>query len=439
MKIEQIKSIIQSAHINFLIGSGVSRPYLNTLGSVETWLTELSNNPLDDEIKNDIVKCSILNEYLTGVIIPNLEKVINDNYDHYKNWIIKELIGPDSAPTKEEEKGISLDNTINEYKLFLQYIHSILARRGSNLRNKTANLFTTNIDILLEFANQGLGIELNDGFSGRKPSVYDDNSFSKQATKVGLHSQKASEIPTINYIKLHGSINWSEGDEHKIIADDSLKNVVDTQAAFNEIKTYLIDIQSQLKAYNNLDDDAEKPSFVNFLLEEVAYDNANSVEIKTKLEKALSSYSKIIMVNPTKRKFRETVMDMPFYELMRFYSNSLERENCVLFVSGFSFADEHLAKITLRAAANNPTLSIIIFAYDDKAKNDIEKALERIGGIPNKNILCLSPLDYKKANENEESSKIKIDNIQALEHFDMKSINDFLLKPLILSVSKLGK
>ena len=124
---------------------------------------------------------------------------------------------------------------------------------------------------------------------------------------------------------------------------------------------------------------------------------------------------------------------------MRFYSNSLERENCVLFVSGFSFADEHLAKITLRAAANNPTLSIIIFAYDDKAKNDIEKALERIGGIPNKNILCLSPLDYKKANENEESSKIKIDNIQALEHFDMKSINDFLLKPLILSVSKLGK
>lgn len=76
MKIEQIKNIIESAHINFLIGSGVSRPYLNTLGGIETWLTELSNNPSDDKIKVDLVKCSILNEYLIGVIIPNLEEVV---------------------------------------------------------------------------------------------------------------------------------------------------------------------------------------------------------------------------------------------------------------------------------------------------------------------------------------------------------------------------
>ena len=42
MKIDKIKDLIQSCHVNFLLGSGISRPYLSTLGNSEILLTELS-------------------------------------------------------------------------------------------------------------------------------------------------------------------------------------------------------------------------------------------------------------------------------------------------------------------------------------------------------------------------------------------------------------
>lgn len=65
---------------------------------------------------------------------------------------------------------------------------------------------------------------------------------------------------------------------------------------------------------------------------------------------------------------------------MRIYSNALERENSILFVMGFSFADEHIAKITQRAADTNPTLQIVVFAYSDKDLETYKKNLE---------ILCI--------------------------------------------------
>jgi hypothetical protein len=70
-------------------------------------------------------------------------------------------------------------------------------------------------------------------------------------------------------------------------------------------------------------------------------------------------------VNPTKEKFKETVMGVTFYELLRMYSGQLEKENSVLFVLGFSMADEHIREITKRAANSNPTLKIYLFCYSD--------------------------------------------------------------------------
>jgi hypothetical protein len=63
------------------------------------------------------------------------------------------------------------------------------------------------------------------------------------------------------------------------------------------------------------------------------------------------------------------------------YSNHLERENSVLFVLGFSFADEHIREITKRVAAANPTLLIIIFAYDLKSKEAIEKEIPQTSNV----------------------------------------------------------
>jgi hypothetical protein len=67
------------------------------------------------------------------------------------------------------------------------------------------------------------------------------------------------------------------------------------------------------------------------------------------------------------------------------YSNELEKENSVLFVLGFSFADEHIREITKRVANSNPTLLICIFAYSDSSKTDIEQKLN-MGEIKFKNV-----------------------------------------------------
>lgn len=60
--------------------------------------------------------------------------------------------------------------------------------------------------------------------------------------------------------------------------------------------------------------------------------------------------------------------DRTYYDLLRIYANELDKENTLLLVFGFSFADEHLRDITLRAL-KNPTLKLVIFAFNvDESK-----------------------------------------------------------------------
>lgn len=44
MNIKELTYYIQSANINCLIGSGASRPYLSTLGSIKKLLTRLNDD-----------------------------------------------------------------------------------------------------------------------------------------------------------------------------------------------------------------------------------------------------------------------------------------------------------------------------------------------------------------------------------------------------------
>src|SRR5690606_36109240 len=64
---------------------------------------------------------------------------------------------------------------------------------------------------------------------------------------------------------------------------------------------------------------------------------------------------------------------LEYYEQMRMYSNILEKENSVLFVTGFSFADEHIRQITLRALNSNPTLLVCVFCYNQSDKEKIDE------------------------------------------------------------------
>ena len=115
------------------------------------------------------------------------------------------------------------------------------------------------------------------------------------------------------------------------------------------------------------------------------------------VEDFIEKYNELVIVNPTKKKFSETVIDGHFYELMRMYSNALERENTLLFVMGFSFADEHILSITQRALKTNPTLLVAIYAYD---KDAYDSYIEMFGETPN--VKILSNIQYAADDKSKE-------------------------------------
>lgn len=390
LNIEKIKSFIQSANINFLFGSGLSLPYLTTLGNIEKWLTDLVS--VSDENQRNVIKASIYREYFNGVIYPNtpdeieLNKLMDDNYDVvFKN-----------------------------YSTFLTCWNEIMARRSSNLLNKQINIYTTNIDLFVESAAETSRIEFNDGFRGIMNPVFDEGNFQKSYSKTSAHFQHTSEIPVFNLLKLHGSINWVTSDDNEIeIKCDTRLCVIN--AANEELDKINRKFFVEIESGDTIDS-----------LKVKAYDVVKEVGFLPEIYNGfIAQYQKIIMVNPTKQKFKDTVLDLHFYELMRLYSNTLEKENSILFVQGFSFADEHISKITLRAAETNPTLLIIIYSYNDAQKDTFEKNLKiDKGGSKNNNIWIVTPTDFINENSKGKDESIKKNLEDQFKSFDFPTINE---------------
>lgn len=381
MEISKLKTYIQSANINFLFGSGLSKPYLETLGNIEKWLTELSQSDFDAKIKV-IIEASIYREYFTKVILPN---DIISNGDDYKN------------------NGDDYKNVIENYTNFLSIWNDIFNKRANKLLSKQINIYTTNIDTLIEEAVEQTKIEFNNGFKGSIKQVFDESNFQKSYSKTSLHFQNTFEIPVFNLLKMHGSINWEEK-EGEIVNDYLLNQIQSINESLKKIDNKYFVVCAEL---TEMQTNAE----------ELIKDKSNSsVNFSTLYNDFLESYKKLIIVNPTKHKFSETVMDIHFYELMRMYSNSLEKENSILFVMGFSFADEHIRDISLRAANTNPTLLVVIFAYDDDQKFDFTNKAN------NSNVIVLTPSTFKennKANEKDSEKKKIID----VTNFNLATIN----------------
>jgi hypothetical protein len=335
---DQIKKIIESCHLNFLIGSGASKPYLQTLGTIEDLLTDLAAK--DDDDKKTVVEASIKKHYFDVAVKGNLKI----------------------------QKGTSakLKATKENYSGFIEALNTILIKRKSNLIGKQVNLFTTNMDLFLEETLENSNVAFNDGFSGRLNPVFGTENYHNTIKKTSPHNEYQSDVPLFNLFKMHGSVNWKEkGDA--IFYDYGLE-------ILNDIDKVTLNTTDVL---------------------EIGYDDAgtwkyNSVDdlyAKTAIAKTanhdayLEAYNKLVMINPTKEKFKTTTINYTFYELLRMYSNHLERENSVLFVFGFSFADEHICQITKRVAKSNPTLLIVIFAFCKEDKESIEKLIHNIPNV----------------------------------------------------------
>ena len=148
---EQRKDTIQGCNINFLLGSGLSCPYLKALGKVESLLTQVENSSLADD-KKKLVTASLYKCFFDGVISKN-----------------SNILAGDTAAK----------SVLENYKDFLRIWNSILLRRKSTILSKEVNLFTTNVDIFLDKALEDLGLEYNDGFNGRFKPTFSLSNFKK--------------------------------------------------------------------------------------------------------------------------------------------------------------------------------------------------------------------------------------------------------------------
>lgn len=386
MRIETIKYYIQSANINFLYGSGLSRPYLAVLGNIEKWLTGLNEERIKngEQPKYTIIEASILKQYFETVMFPNVNPA-----------------------------GAEYDATKAEYQRFLHTWNDLINKRSNRLVSKQVNLFTTNVDILMERAASGYGIELNDGFQGSIEQFYDAGNFQKTVSKTSLHFQNVSDIPVFNLIKIHGSINWKDEDD-QVKNDIGLPTVTAVKNALDAIKADSFISTTKTDTVGNK---VEK-TLAEMLSEADGMHMANADVFKPFLEQ----YYKLVMINPTKRKFKESVIDHHFYELMRQYSNNLEKENTLLFVSGFSFADEHIADITKRAANTNPTLHIVVFAFNDGDGATIRSNLNLPDVCLNNNITILTPTSVKNINSQGQEKPYK-EFADSVTQFDFATVN----------------
>src|SRR5690606_17477018 len=120
LKYEDLKKIIESCHLNFLIGSGLSAPYLSILGKIEELLTanESSDQP------NKIIEVSIKKFYFDQCIKGNLALL--------------------DTSLCEKSKKDEFKKANENYCNFIKSLHTILSYRESNIVSKQVNLFTTN-------------------------------------------------------------------------------------------------------------------------------------------------------------------------------------------------------------------------------------------------------------------------------------------------------
>jgi hypothetical protein len=340
-QLDILKRVIQDCHLNFLLGAGLSTPYLKTLGNIEHMLTAIDELAVAKDVRT-LMQCVVYKHYFNGVMAKNPDIIRED---------------------------ASCLPTLEAYRAFIRLINTLLIRRKNTLLGKEVNLFTTNIDVFLEKAIEDIGVECNDGFNGRFSPIFSPSHFRKSRSKRSPHFDNVSELPVINLLKLHGSLTW-ETRNNRIAFAHSLDGV-----------NRIAELPVPDGVFPTIDNDA-------------SIDNLHAWAAAQPPHEAVSTfaaaYEQLLIVNPTKEKFHHTLLNATYYDLMRLFSNELEKHNAVLFVMGFSFADEHLREIVIRAANANPTLLVYVVGYSQEATDAIKGHFAGVQ-LTNNNLQYLTP------------------------------------------------
>lgn len=366
-------------NINFLIGSGASFGVIPTLSSnyINDKNEKLSIEEILEENKDD----------------ENLQNII---YLWYYHKILK--IGYLEIPKENTKLIEKYKEVFKNYQKLLENLIKLLQRENYQ-KEKRINIFTTNYDLFFEKVADSLvgkyEFYFNDGSSGNITKKLSMKNYHKKIYHTGIFDNFDREIPIINLFKLHGSVSW------KYIKDKNDKP--------HEIKIEYFENKNE-KYLQNLIEEVSNEEIEKIKKEIESNENLKK-DIKDTKNELLKNFA---LIFPEKNKFEYTLYQEFYYQNLRQLSYELEKQNSILIVFGFSFADEHIAEI-IKRACNNPTLNIYIFCYKKNIREEILAKLN-LEKFPS-NIKIILPEDNGNIDFNvfleklfEVNSKIESDN-----------------------------
>lgn len=279
----------QSAHVNFLIGSGASHPAVPLAGQIEREIEGLRRAGNPEQATRRL--CQLL----------------------------RSVQAPSNRLVRGEPNEVEVA-TLGSYESFLRLVEAILTERRTTVLPKQATLFTTNYDVFLDIAARSTpALTLSAGFDGAGAmdgaAAFSSGLFFLTTYDTGNLYDYRVELPSVSLVKLHGCVSWQKNGEH-------------------------------------------------IVRRAVHYELPETTEDAAVLDAFVERYAVVL---PQADKFRATVLDRTYYELLRLYANALDRANVLLVAFGFSFRDQHILHIT-RRALKNPTLRLVAFAHslDDR-------------------------------------------------------------------------
>lgn len=353
-----LKSLFSGCRVNFLLGAGFSANLLGTLGN------------------NEIIFEAVQKYQTANATEENKLKVLTA---HLYWSFFKRCIEPIASKVSTSVA------SFQEYMDLGAVLYRIFSERCNPTLDRQFNIFTTNYDPILELMLDHSSCICNDGFEGRIEPLFSTDNFSKSYYRQAVFSNRKAEIPSLNLFKIHGSITWEYDSKANVIRYCDFKKLIGdfslaSESLFSDSTVETIDKHFTATTLN----DAETQ--VGTMLRLTLLDGCLS-DVK-QYDEFIGSYKhKFLIVNPTKEKFSDTLLNKNYYELLRIFSNELEKENTLLVVNGFSFRDEHILDLVKRSMVN-PSLKILIFAYKESAIAEFERLF---AGSKNNNIsyVCL--------------------------------------------------
>lgn len=262
---------------------------------------------------------------LIRVIKEGLFKVCDVEKRDVPQWLIDNK--KNSENEQQNNQGKLLENE-SKYIFHEKFLKTLL-QRPLNLRR--ANIFTANYDLSFEYTFDRLGIHYIDGFSGFhrrcfKPETFEYDIFYPGSTTAGK-VQRIEKV--VRYYKLHGSLSWVNSETR------DASNIY----GIEELPLGLID-QKQKKGE--------------------------------------------IIVYPTAVK-KSYTLDLPYSELFRQFSSTINQSQSVLFTLGYAFADEHFNDIIFQALSS-PSFTLVIVDFNG---TDGNPHIERIKNLNDSRIIIL--------------------------------------------------